>query len=77
MNFGLGGVYFMHISEGKGWKQRPDEEGIATCKTSLPLRPIRLPFSVGNRDLMNKGLRLYFRFVSLLDHYLLSLETET
>ena len=25
MNFGLGGVYFMHISEGKGWKQRPDE----------------------------------------------------
>ncbi len=20
----------MHISEGKGWKQRPDEEGIAT-----------------------------------------------
>jgi len=28
MIFGLGGAYFMHTSEGEGWKQRPDEEGI-------------------------------------------------
>ena len=40
MNFGLGGVYSMHISEGKGWKQRPDEEGIATLYSNKSRHPV-------------------------------------
>ena len=47
----------MHTSEGEGWKQRPDEEGIAT---RLAWRINGLPLSyVRNIDLIKKGLRLY------------------
>lgn len=41
-------------SGNNGWKQRPDEEGIATFPRCVLLPH---PYNVGNRDLMNKGLR--------------------
>jgi len=50
---------FLRYSKDESWKQRPDEEGIATKNKGLLCGFNKLGFTVRNIDLINKGLRLF------------------